>query len=256
MQQHTILYFTGIVVFYLLILHWISCLFSNYVLRTKQNRYKSSNPSYSFFTNALTQQQKDKKRRHDSDSFIGATTYMPLPEYANNSSPTTNHTVDVPINTPYQCSNFCGPNSTCSITGEQCTSDIDCQGCQPPLPSPSSAISANNIEGIRGDNDSGKLTSGMTPQYSTLTQPFGTTSAAYLEGTTTLSTTPPVMPYLGKDTWITSFNEGTDLFNQKLKGEYERDPEKYTKYASQVVHPTTKSVTGLFDVTGPMAANS
>lgn len=255
MSNHTILHFVAITVFYLLILHWISCLFSNYILRTKTSYHQIS-----FFTNGSTQQQKDQKRRHDS--FVGnisaaapASTYMAIPEYANNASPSTNHTVDVPVNTPYQCSNFCGPTSTCSITGEQCTSDIDCQGCQPPVSTTNPSNNSGKMEGIRGDNDAGKLTGGVTPQYSTLTQPFGTTSAVYGNSNNTLAT-PPAMPYLGKDTWITSFNEGTQVFNDKLAGEYAREPEKYTKYASQVVHPTTKSVTGLFDVTGPMAANT
>jgi len=39
--------------------------------------------------------------------------------------------VDLPINTKYSCKNMCGPHATCSLTGEQCTSDIDCYGCQP-----------------------------------------------------------------------------------------------------------------------------
>jgi hypothetical protein len=34
-----------------------------------------------------------------------------------------NYTVDLPINTTASCSNFCGPQSTCAITGEQCSSD-------------------------------------------------------------------------------------------------------------------------------------
>lgn len=42
----------------------------------------------------------------------------------------TSHTVDLPINTTVDCKNMCGPLNRCSITGEQCTSDIDCYGCQ------------------------------------------------------------------------------------------------------------------------------
>ena len=43
-------------------------------------------------------------------------------------SPKNSHNVDV-INNPYSCSNFCGPKATCLKTGEQCTSDVDCKGC-------------------------------------------------------------------------------------------------------------------------------
>jgi len=42
----------------------------------------------------------------------------------------TNHDVDQPINTKTSCKNMCGPLARCSITGEQCTSDVDCYGCQ------------------------------------------------------------------------------------------------------------------------------
>ncbi len=45
-------------------------------------------------------------------------------------SPKTNHNVDQPINTKISCKNMCGPLARCSITGEQCTSDVDCYGCQ------------------------------------------------------------------------------------------------------------------------------
>ena len=44
-------------------------------------------------------------------------------------SPLYSHTVNLPINDPISCNNFCGPNAQCLITREQCTSDIDCKGC-------------------------------------------------------------------------------------------------------------------------------
>jgi hypothetical protein len=40
------------------------------------------------------------------------------------------HTVNLPINTSMTCENTCGPPNRCSVTGEQCTSDVDCYGCQ------------------------------------------------------------------------------------------------------------------------------
>ena len=58
--------------------------------------------------------------------------------------PEYSHSVDLPLTTTYSCKNFCGPPARCSITGQQCTSDIDCPGCQPyvpPLPpSPKSSL--------------------------------------------------------------------------------------------------------------------
>ena len=61
------------------------------------------------------------------------------------------HNVDQPINTTISCQNVCGPLSRCYITGEQCTSDVDCFGCMP--------------KNVGGQNDSGKLTVGITPRY-------------------------------------------------------------------------------------------
>lgn len=37
---------------------------------------------------------------------------------------------DLPLNFPFNCKNFCGPNNTCAITGEPCSKDYDCTGCQ------------------------------------------------------------------------------------------------------------------------------
>ena len=44
---------------------------------------------------------------------------------------TPNQNVNMPINTNYSCSNICGTQNRCRVTGEQCTSDVDCFGCQP-----------------------------------------------------------------------------------------------------------------------------
>ena len=39
-------------------------------------------------------------------------------------------TVDLPITFPVSCKNFCGPGNTCVITGDQCSNDYDCSGCE------------------------------------------------------------------------------------------------------------------------------
>ena len=52
-------------------------------------------------------------------------------KYMDTGSPNTSHSVDLPINNPIDCSNMCGPLGRCYKTGEQCTSDIDCPGCNP-----------------------------------------------------------------------------------------------------------------------------
>ena len=69
----------------------------------------------------------------------------------------TNHNVDVPLTTTTSCKNMCGPPNRCSITGQQCMSDIDCPGCEPQVPPLSSSNGGANII---GDDDAGKLTVG------------------------------------------------------------------------------------------------
>jgi hypothetical protein len=52
--------------------------------------------------------------------------------YKDTGSPTTTHTVDLPLTTKFSCKNFCAPaTARCAITGEQCMADIDCRGCNP-----------------------------------------------------------------------------------------------------------------------------
>ncbi len=45
-------------------------------------------------------------------------------------SSNTSHTVNLPLTTQYSCKNFCGPTARCSVTGQQCLSDIDWQGTE------------------------------------------------------------------------------------------------------------------------------
>jgi len=155
-------------------------------------------------------------------------------------SPKNSHNVDV-VNNYYSCSNFCGPNSQCAITKEQCTSDVDCQGCQPPV----KKKDFTNTE-VKPLDDAGKLTLGQTPQYSTLTSDIGFTATSLTNSKKEL-----VRPYEGYDKWSKSFNYGLALSNKKMTSDYEGYPS-----ASIPVYPVTRTVTGLFYDTGPSAANT
>ena len=120
----------------------------------------------------------------------------------------TSHTVDLPLTTSYSCKNFCGPTARCSITGQQCSADIDCPGCQPYAPPLKKASGC-----VPGDNDAGKLTVGITPQYSPLTSGYGTqerliTSNMYSK---------PAQPNFGVDVWSQEFDEDKKLFDQRYK---------------------------------------
>ena len=149
----------------------------------------------------------------------------------------TSHTVDLPLNTTYSCQNFCGPNSRCSITGQQCFTDVDCPGCQPyspPLP--------KTKDCVPGNNDAGKLTVGVTPTYSPLTSGYGTREKII---TNDIYSRPPQANF-GYDTWGDSFNESQKLFNKRYKPNQLQYMPNY---------PPMYSITGEFIGDGPLPSN-
>ena len=154
-------------------------------------------------------------------------------------SPDTTHNVDVPLTTTSSCKNMCGPPNRCSITGQQCFSDIDCPGCQPQVP----PLSPSTGENIVGDDDAGKLTVGVTPNYSPLTTGFGTQARIVTEDTFKK----PAMPDFGKDTWSDKFIKGRKLFDDRYK------PSGLKNMPS---NPDRYSITGQFVDEGPLASNS
>lgn len=161
-------------------------------------------------------------------------------------SPKNSHNVDV-VNNPYSCSNFCGPKATCIKTGEQCTSDVDCQGCQPPITAPPKYLTDTEVKPL---DDAGKLTWGQTPQYSSLTSDIGS-RATYAKPDSLNEEI--VRPYEGYDRWTKSFNYGLELADKKLIYQYSPEPEEYR---SMPIYPVTRSATGMFYDTGPTAANA
>jgi hypothetical protein len=154
-------------------------------------------------------------------------------------SPDTTHSVDLPLTTTTSCKNMCGPPNRCSITGQQCMSDIDCPGCQPLVP----PLPPNTGENIVGDDDAGKLTAGVTPNYSPLTTGFGTQSRIYTKN----KFEKPAMPDFGKNTWSDKFIKGRKLFDDRYKPSGLKNMPTYSdRY----------SVTGEFVDEGPLAANA
>ena len=157
--------------------------------------------------------------------------------FTDKESDKTSHTVNLPLTTTYSCKNFCGPNSRCAITGQQCFTDIDCPGCQPyspPLPKSEGCIPAAN--------DAGKLTVGVTPTYSPLTTGYGTKERIVTDDLYGK----PAQPNFGVNTWIQSFNEGEELFNKRYKpGNLQYMPQ----------YPPMYSITGEFLGDGPLPSN-
>jgi len=161
-------------------------------------------------------------------------------------SPKNSHNVDV-VNNKYSCSNFCGPQSQCAITREQCTSDVDCQDCQPPITAPPKYLTGEEVKPL---NDAGKLTSTQTPQYSSLTSDIGSKAAYVKPGSKKAEIT---RSYEGYDAWTKSFNYGLELADKKLV--FQNSPEP-AEYRSIPVYPVTRTATGLFYDTGPTASNA
>ena len=155
-------------------------------------------------------------------------------------SPETSHTVNLPINTTYSCQNMCGPMARCSITGEQCTSDVDCYGCQPKV-----EISKYADKNVGGQNDAGKLTTSYTPRYSVLTTDIGTQAKLYGKG----ENLDPPSYFKGVNQWQYSFDTGLELYNKKFNPNIEILP-FLPKY------PKRKTLSGEFNDDGPLAANA
>ena len=171
--------------------------------------------------------------------YLASEQYIKLVEnFQNNNieeSIKTSHTVNLPLTTSYSCKNFCGPTARCSITGQQCFTDIDCPGCQP------KTTQEKHAEGcITGNDDAGKLTVGVTPSYSPLTSGYGTKEK--IIGNEMRAP----QANFGVDTWGESFNQGQILFNKRYK------PNNLTYMPN---YPPMYSITGEFIGDGPLPSN-
>ena len=149
------------------------------------------------------------------------------------------HTVDLPLTTTYSCKNFCGPTSRCSVTGQQCLSDIDCPGCQPYVP----PLRSEDKNCPYAEDDAGKLTFTTTPQYSSLTSGFGTKNAIVSKNVFSK----PSQANFGTDVWTAPYKQSLALFDKRYK-------QPTTQYMTK--YPSTYSLTGDFMEEGPLAANA
>ena len=164
--------------------------------------------------------------------------FTPQPIQEDVTGGSTSHTVNLPLTTTYSCKNFCGPTARCSITGQQCFADIDCPGCQPYSPPLS-----RSKDCVPGDDDAGKLTLGVTPQYSPLTSGYGTFETIVTDD----MYGKPDQANFGVNTWRSSFNEGEKLFDARYKP-------SGLKYMPN--YPSTYSLTGEFITDGPYPSNA
>jgi len=171
--------------------------------------------------------------------------------FTDNKSSDTNHIVDMPLTTTTSCSNFCGPRSQCAKTRDQCTSDVDCPGCQPVLPPEDKKLTQD----VPGQNDAGKA-SFAAPQYSSLTTDIGTQAAFYYPDGPLESgskTEQVAVAQLGSGP-TKAGNEGQRQFNKK--NAYLRHDDK-SRWTYEPKYPDKESATGMFlNEDGPLAANS
>ena len=144
-----------------------------------------------------------------------------LNNYKNVNSPLYSHNVNLPINDPISCKNFCGPKAQCLITREQCTSDVDCKGCNRIHPL---GYYMNNFSQIYPGSKNSQIK----------------------------------RPYEGIDLWEGSFNKGLELYNKKreIEDKYSNDINTFDSINYKIKYPTTISATGLFYETTPLASNA
>jgi hypothetical protein len=223
-KQYYILFLTFIsLILFNLIFFWINYLVENrYIVEGfEENNNSSSNNS----TTSNNNNETDRIKEQDEKNNILE-------------SSLTSHTVNMPLTTKYSCNNFCGPPSRCSITGDQCTSDVDCPGCLPYEPK-----KTKDAVNIPGDNDAGKLTFNITPTYSSLTTDIGTQAKLV----TNDKFAKPAMPDFGVDTWKSSFDKDTKEFNNVYKpNKLENMPNYKIRY----------SLSGEFIDEGPLPSNA
>jgi hypothetical protein len=185
--------------------------------------------------------------------------------YNDVNSPLYSHTVNLPINDPVSCKNFCGPNAKCLLTGEQCTSDIDCYGCNPDLSKLKNPQSACTTEEVMPYDNAGKLGQNLGLQYSPLTTGYDKHNADFAQIYPGSKDAQLTVPYQGLDMWTDSFNKGLQLYNKTRESadEYAEGISNAIPLASksklpyyEARYPMTVSLTGQFFETTPPASNA
>ena len=182
--------------------------------------------------------------------------------------PGTSHTVNLPINTTYECENKCMPPTRCSITGQQCSSDIACCGCNPNSKKIQQLLEEgvdlndiNNevgsidkfVEGFFQKNlDKGFTADQLKSAYGNDAKNKVTDFDLFTEEHDLFSKPPQY--YLGEDMWSKSFYEGAKLFNdahdpniQKARYAGGPDPAQF-----QLKYPDRTTLSGLFVENGPL----
>ena len=196
-------------------------------------------------------------RSNTSDLESYSRMVIPYPEnatinYSDVNSPLYSHTVNLPLNDTISCANFCGPKSQCAITRQQCTSDVDCGGCNPgPIKRPkclTKDVPAYD-ENIFGFNYN-PMATGYNGYNTNFSEIYEGSKYAQIK-----------KPYEGINTWRDSLNKGLELYNKKreINDQYNstldfgyQSKQKYY----EPKYPMSISATGTFYETTPPAFNA
>jgi hypothetical protein len=234
--KYTFIYTIICIILFYLIVKW-----GHYLIRSRLICKNNDKEGFSEF-----EQLSYKLNPYPKDAVIN---------YNDVNSPLYSHTVNLPINDPYSCKNFCGPKSQCAITREQCTSDLDCQGCQPP----NKPVSNCSKQNIKPYEDSGKLGPNLT--YSSLTSGYNNYGMDFEEIYPGSKDAEIKKPYQGLDIWTDSFNAGLNMYNKKRETNTKYKQLLLDKFSENpAIHapkyPTTVTATGQFYNTIAPASNA
>jgi len=135
--------------------------------------------------------------------------------------------IDLPLTTTQTCKNFCGPRAICAMTGDQCSNDADCPGCQAIAQMP--VLPTTNP--VPGYNDRGDWIDDL-----------GTTAFTYRS-----TDAKPDSPFQGTDVWTREFDQGIALHDKRYNPSHNGFIMSY---------PKRTTLSGEFVDDGPMAANT
>ena len=175
--------------------------------------------------------------------------------YGETNDPKFTKTVNMPITSEYICKNKCSPKARCIITGEQCSSDRDCTGCQPIIEPPPEFLTTKEVKPI---NAAGKMVYNINPRYSELTTDLGTMSDFVNPNAMN------VKLYMGLDEWTTAANIAQKEFMRKQNEQQQLFEDKITfvygsapvQFRSLPKYKPVDTVTGIFTDYGPPGANA
>lgn len=182
-------------------------------------------------------------------------------DYNNMNSPLYSHNVNLPLNDTLTCHNFCGPINQCAITREQCTSDVDCFGCNHGLTLEKPCEEAD----IEPYDDAGKLGQNLGITYSALTHDYNNHNRDFAEAYPGSRYSNIQKPYKGVDNWGRAFNKGIQYYNKTRESNEKygeginkviRDKTSLNWLENQLSYPTQISATGEFYETTAPAANT